>query len=225
MPSLKLYDNQGKEAGELQLSDSLFGIRETRTRTIAGESIELSRDLIANLHQTVVAEEANQRQGTHKTKGRSEVSGGGRKPYRQKKTGRARQGSIRAPHWKGGGVVFGPTPRSYRQRLNRKARRLAIQSALAYKIADGALVAVDGVRFERIKTKDAVSFLKVHGCEGVRTLVLLPEHDDTALRCFRNIPNVELRFAPAVSARDVVVARRIVADRAALQKLEELWSK
>jgi large subunit ribosomal protein L4 len=225
MPTVKVYDNKGKEAGELKLSDDVFAPRSTRSRVVEGEEIEFQRNLDATLHQAVLAEEANSRQGTHKVKTRGEVRGGGRKPYRQKKTGRARQGSTRSPVWPGGGTVFGPEPRSYAQGLNRKTRRLALRIAMGAKIAGGNVVVVDGIKFERFKTADAVEFLKAHGGDVPRTLVLLAEHDPFAVRSFRNLQSVELRTAPDISTRDIVIARRIIADKAALQRLEELWSK
>ena len=225
MPTLKVFDNSGKEAGELKLSDDVFAPGTTKTRLVNGEEIEFQRNLGSNIHQAVLAEEANRRQGTHKVKTRGEVRGGGRKPYRQKKTGRARQGSIRSPIWPGGGTVFGPEPRSHAHGLNRKVRRLALRTALGDKIAGGIVVAVDGIKFDRFKTSDAVEFLKAHDGEGRRTLVLLAEHNPFAVRSFRNLQNVELRTSPDISARDIVIARRIIADKAALQRLEELWSK
>jgi large subunit ribosomal protein L4 len=225
MPIVKVYDKLGKKSGELKLSDDLFAAKETRTRMLGGEEVALQRNLLANLHQTVLAEQANKRQGTHSTKGRAEVRGGGRKPWRQKKVGRARHGSTRSPLWSGGGVTFGPKPRSHSQKLNRGARRLAIQSALGAKIAEGALIVVDGIAFERPKTKDALEFLKTHGVDEPRTLVILAKHDPDAIRSFRNLSYVELRTSPDFSARDVLLARKIIADKAALQSLEEMWSK
>jgi large subunit ribosomal protein L4 len=225
MPTVKVFEHSGKESGELKLSDDVFVPGATKTRVVNGEQIEFQRNLDSALHQAVLAEEANRRQGTHKVKTRGEVRGGGRKPYRQKKTGRARQGSTRSPVWPGGGTVFGPEPRSYAQGLNRKVRRLALRTALGSKIAGGCVVAVDGIKFERFKTSDAVEFLKAHDGEGPRTLVLLAEHSPYAVRSFRNLQNVELRTSPDISARDIVIARRIIADKAALQRLEELWSK
>jgi len=225
MPKIKLYDSKGKASGEFSLSDELFSGMDSKTRKVDGEEITTDRNLMATMHQSVLAEQANSRQGTHKVKTRGEVRGGGRKPWKQKKTGRARQGSIRSPLWPGGGVTFGPTPRSYDQKMNRKARRLASRAALGSKIADGVVVAVDGIAFEQYKTKDAVAFLASVDAAGPRTLVVLAEHSPFAIRSFRNLPNVELRTAPDVSARDILVARRIVADKAALQKLEEVWSQ
>lgn len=225
MPKVKIYDKGGKEAGELELSDTLFSTSDVKKRLIEGETIELPRNLIANLHQSVLATQANKRQGTHLVKTRGEVRGGGRKPWKQKKLGRARQGSIRAPHWPGGGVAFGPVLRDHDHKMNRKARRLAARTALAHKIADGVVVAVDGMTFDRFKTKDAIQMLNAHQAGGPRTLVILAEHSPFAVKSFANLPNVELRTAPDISARDIMIARRIIADKAALQRLEEVWSK
>jgi large subunit ribosomal protein L4 len=225
MPTVKIYDKKGKESGELKLPDAMYGNAETRSRDVEGETVDVQRNLVANLHQAVLAEQANERQGTHSTRTRGMVRGGGRKPFKQKKLGRARQGTIRAPHWKGGGVVFGPSPRSHEQKMNRRSRRLAIQSALGYKIASDMVVAIDGVNFERFKTKDALEFLKQYGGDGPRTLVILGEHNPFAVRSFRNLPDVELRTAPDFSARDIMVARRIIMDKSAFQIVEELWSK
>jgi len=220
MGKLKVYDATGKEKGEVTLDESF--VKPNPNKWL--------------LHRVVVAEEANQRQGTHKVLTRSEVRGGGRKPYRQKKTGRARQGSIRAPHWRHGGVVHGPVVRSYAQKINKKEKRLALQEAFAAKIHSNDVVVVDEIRFEKPKTKKALELLQNVGVNGVKTLVILPEYDETALLSFRNLPNVEVRTAPAApaengksprtqafSTRDLLVARKIVVAQEALSRIQEAW--
>jgi len=178
------------------------------------------------MHAAVLAEQSNARQGTADTKTRGEVRGGGRKPWRQKGTGRARQGSIRAPHWRHGGTVFGPHPRDYSQRLPKKVRRAAMRSALTAKLAEDALITVESIRFDEIKTRHAVQFLKgLNIDEPNRVLVLLPEHDETVWKSFRNLPGVEVRISPAVSVRDILVARRVITTPEALQKLQEVCAR
>jgi large subunit ribosomal protein L4 len=178
------------------------------------------------LHAAVVAEQANARQGTADTKTRNEVRGGGRKPWRQKGTGRARQGSIRAPQWRHGGVVFGPHPRDYSHHLPKKVRRAAMRSALTAKLDENAIITVETIRFDEIKTRHAVQFLKSLNIDDPnRVLVLLPEHDETVWKSFRNLPGIEVRISPAVSVRDVLVARRVITTPEALQKLEEVCAR
>ncbi|HWP31709.1 MAG TPA: 50S ribosomal protein L4 [Fimbriimonadales bacterium] len=219
---LKVLDSKGKEKGEITL----------------GEAFAKSTPNKWLLHRVVVAEEANQRQGTHKVLTRAEVRGGGRKPWRQKKTGRARQGSIRAPHWRHGGVVHGPVVRSYAQKINKKEKRLALQEAFVAKVNSNDVVVVDEIRFEEPKTKKAVELLNNVGVNGARTLVILPEYDEMALLSFRNLPNVEVRTAPArpdekgnaprtqaFSTRDLLVARKIVVAKEALSRIQEAWSE
>lgn len=210
MPKLSVYDRTGQPVREIELSDKVF-------------AAEVRTDL---MHAAVVAEQANARQGTADTKTRGEVRGGGRKPWRQKGTGRARQGSIRAPHWRHGGVVFGPHPRDYSQRLPKKMRRAAMRSALTAKLAEDALITVESIRFDEIKTRHAVQFLKALNIDHPnRVLLLLPEHDETVWKSFRNLPGVEVRVSPAVSVREVLVARRIITTPEALQKLEEVCAR
>ncbi|MBL1148810.1 MAG: 50S ribosomal protein L4 [Armatimonadetes bacterium] len=221
MASLKILDSSGKQKGEVAVNDALS--------TVSKLSV---------IHRAVVAEQANRRQGTQKVKTRAEVSGGGRKPYRQKKTGRARQGSIRAPHYAHGGVVFAPQPRSYEKKVNRKERRLAIQSAFAAKLNDDAIIVVDKISFSEPKTKSAVELLsKVGAADAKRVLVILPAYDEVAFKSFRNLPNVEVRTAPAAvkdgddpvktqgfSARDLMVAHKIVIAEDALKAIQEVWA-
>ena len=178
MSKIEVKNTAGEKLSELELSDAVYGIEPN----------------IPVMHQCVRYLMARDRQGTHDTKGRSEVRGGGRKPWRQKGTGRARQGSIRAPQWRGGGVVFGPTPRDHSFRLNKKEIKLAMRSALSAKLADGELVVIDKFDFEKPCTKDAVKFVDALGLAGKRITVVLTEDDiDTALS-FRNLPQVTVLF-------------------------------
>lgn len=210
MPKLSVYDRTGQPVREIELSEEVF-------------AAEVRTDL---MHAAVVAEQANARQGTADTKTRGEVRGGGRKPWRQKGTGRARQGSIRAPHWRHGSVVFGPHPRDYSQHMPKKMRRAAMRSALTAKMEENALIAVESIRFDAIKTRYAVQFLKELNIDDPRrVLVLLPEHDEVVWKSFRNLPGVEVRISPAVSVRDVLVARRIITTPEALQKLQEVCAR
>jgi large subunit ribosomal protein L4 len=177
----------GEAVGEIELRDDVFGIRPN----------------VPVMHQAVVRQMANARLGTHKTKTRSEVSGGGRKPWRQKGTGRARQGSIRAPQWKGGGTVFGPQPRRYDQRLNRKMRRLALRSALSVKANDEQLVVVDSLQMEKPSTAQMVELLGRLGLES-SVLILLPERNEAVERSARNLGDVKTGRATLLSVRDLL---------------------
>ncbi|MEO0249363.1 MAG: 50S ribosomal protein L4 [candidate division WOR-3 bacterium] len=208
MPKVLLTNQQGEQIGEIELKDPVFGIRPNSVV----------------LHRKLVAELANARQGTHDTLTRGEVRGGGRKPWRQKHTGRARQGSIRAPHWRHGGIVHGPKPRSYRQHLNKKEKQLAIRAALSAKLAAGDLIAVQTLTLPEAKTKRAVEFLKNLGVHLKRVLFILPEYDETLLKAFRNLPNVIVRTAPSFSVHDLLGAEKVVATEQALRKMEEVWS-
>ncbi|MGC8861401.1 MAG: 50S ribosomal protein L4 [Armatimonadota bacterium] len=206
MPKVSLRNMSGETVGELDLKPEVF---------------EVSPN-VALMHQVVVAEEANARQGTAATKTRGEVSGGGAKPYRQKGTGRARQGSIRAPHYAHGGVVFGPHPRSHAKSLPKKMRRGALKSALSARLADGAVVVVDEIKLDGISTKQMASFLDSVEAFG-RTLVVLDQITDEIKLSARNIPGVELRLSPAISVREVLNADTIVMTRAAAEKLQEVF--
>lgn len=208
MASVPLYNMEGKEVGSLSLPDTIF-------------DVEFREALV---HQVVVAEEANQRQGTHDTLQRSEVRGGGRKPWRQKGTGRARQGSIRAPHWRGGGVVFGPHPRDYRKDVPIKMRRAAMRSALSVKVRNGAVIGLEGLAFDTIKTKQMASLLHALGLGSTRrVLIILPEYDRTVLLSARNLPSLEVRYAPNFSVRDVMLAHKIVLVSGAVDKIAASW--
>jgi large subunit ribosomal protein L4 len=165
---------------------------------------------------------ANQRQGTHKTKKRSEVRGGGRKPWRQKGTGRARQGSIRAPHWVGGGRVFGPVPRDYRQEVNRKVKRLARLSALSYKARSGAIRVVEDFDFEVPKTRRFVELLRNLGLEGQKVLLLTPATQPNLYKSGRNLPKVQVLEAPKVTTYDILNAQVLVFEESAVNRLVEV---
>ncbi|MFB3779690.1 MAG: 50S ribosomal protein L4 [Bryobacteraceae bacterium] len=206
MPKVSLRNMAGEPIGEMDLKPEVFEVKPN----------------VPLMHQAVVAEEANARQGTAATKTRGEVRGGGRKPYRQKGTGRARQGSIRAPHYAHGGVVFGPHPRSYRQSMPVKMRRGALRSALSARIADGAVVVVEEIKLDKISTKQMAAFLDSVEAYG-KTVVLLDSMTEEVKKSSRNIPGVELRVSPAVSVRDVLNAEKIVMTRAAVDKLQEVF--
>ncbi|MCX7800874.1 MAG: 50S ribosomal protein L4 [Fimbriimonadales bacterium] len=213
MAQLEIKDKSGKAVGTVEVA----------TKTV-GTPV---------LHRAVVAEEANRRQGTQSAKTRSEVSGGGRKPYRQKKTGNARQGSIRAPHYAHGAMALAVKPRDYDKKVNKKERRAAIWAAFSMKVESGDVTVVDSIAFAAPKTKEAAELLKAHGVhEAKRVLVVLPEYDEVAYKSFRNLPNVTVRTAPltegksaAPSARDILVARKIVVAQEALSRMQEVWSK
>ncbi len=209
MPKARLCNAQGQVIGEVELSDRLFGVH-GRTSVV---------------HRTVVAQLAHLRQGTHDTKTRGEVRGGGRKPWPQKHTGRARQGSIRAPQWRKGGVVHGPTPREYDLIVNKKERRLAIRTVLTDKAESGALIVVNDLNFPEIKTKHAAAFLKSVGVGDERVLILLHEPNEIVYKSFRNIPNVLVRIAPAFALHEIIPARYVIATQQAIAKMEEVWAQ
>ncbi len=211
MATIPLYDTAGKELGSLPLPDAIFGVA-------FNESL---------VHQAIVAEEANKRQGTHSTKQRSDVRGGGRKPWKQKGTGRARQGTIRAPQWRGGGVVFGPHPRDHRKAFPIKMRRGAMRCVLSTKVTEGAVIGLDSLHFEAIKTKSALALFKALGLAATRrVLVIVPEHNETLIRSMRNLQSqgIELRFAPNFSVRDALVAHKIIIVKDAVSKIEAVWT-
>lgn len=209
MATIPLFNSEGKEIGSLPLPDAIFGV-------------EFNEALV---HQAIVTEEANQRQGTHDTKGRSEVRGGGRKPWRQKGTGRARQGSTRAPHWRHGGVVGGPTPRDHRKAFPVKMRRGAMRCVLSGKVAEGKVIGLDALHFDTIKTKSAVALIKALGLDEIRRLlIVIPEYDEIILKSTRNLPGIELRFAPSFSVRDAMTAHKIVLVKDAVAKIEAVWT-
>lgn len=206
MPSLKLYDMNAKEVGAIELSD-LF-------------DMEYNEPLI---HQAVVTRLANERQGTKSTLTRSEVRGGGAKPWRQKGTGRARQGSTRAPQWTHGGVVFAPKPRDYSYRLNKKVRRLALKSVLSAKAAAQDIVVIDSIQMNEIKTKEFAKFLSAVHAES-KPLVVTAEPNANVVRSGRNIPGCEITFANLINVYDILNAKKLVLDQAALAKIEEVFA-
>jgi len=205
MPKLAVLDITGKQVGEIELNDAVFGIE-------PNEHV---------VFEAVVMQQASLRQGTHATKNRSAVRGGGRKPWRQKGTGRARQGSIRAPQWVGGGTVFGPTPRSYSYKLPKKVRRLAIKSALSAKVRDNETIVVDQLAMEAPKTKAFVEVLKNLSVNEKALVVINNEHEPTALSA-RNIPTVKLVTADQVNVYDVVNAGKLIMTKDAAEKLGEV---
>jgi large subunit ribosomal protein L4 len=219
MASIEIKGKDGKKVGTHTFSDSIANATASPI----------------TIHRTVVAEEANSRQGTQSAKTRSEVRGGGRKPYKQKKTGNARQGTIRAPHYAHGGMAFAVKPRDYEKKVNRKERRAAILTALADKINAGAVTVADAIVFAEPKTKTAHAFLEALGlADARRLLVVLPAYDAVTYKCFRNLPNVTVRTAPdngeaakaaPFSARDVMVAHNVLIAKDALAKIEEVWAK
>ena len=207
MPKVSVVDMSGKVTGELELSERVFGAEVNK----------------AVLHQAVVAYLANQRQGNQSALTRAEVRGGGAKPWRQKGTGRARQGSIRAPQWTHGGVAFAPKPRSYRMALNKKQRSLAMRSALSSKVADGSIKVVDGAAIEEIKTKNAVAFLSAIGAGG-KTLVVTPEVDANLVLSARNIPGVKTAPVGTLNVYDILNCDSFVVMKDAVAKLEEVYA-
>jgi large subunit ribosomal protein L4 len=207
MPKAVIYNMAGEKVGEYELSEAIFGIEPNA----------------AVLHAAVKNYLANQRQGTQSALTRAEVSGGGRKPWRQKGTGRARTGSTRAPNWTHGGVAFAPKPRDYSYSLNKKEKRLALKSALSAKAAEEAVIVIDGLAMEEIKTKRFQEFLGKIGVSG-KALVITKEVDETIVKSARNIPGVETTIATILSPYDVMNTRSLVVDKAALEKIEEVYA-
>jgi large subunit ribosomal protein L4 len=205
MPKVTLFDQKGKNVGEIELNDSIFGIE-------PNQSV---------LFEAIVMQRASLRQGTHKVKNRSEVAGGGRKPWRQKGTGRARQGSIRSPQWRGGGTVFGPTPRSYSYKLPKKVRRLALKSALASKVQEANILVLENLSFEAPKTKEFVSFLKDLSVDSKALIVTDTVNDNVALSA-RNIPGVTVIEAAGLNVLDLVGHNKLIMTKAAVEKVEEV---
>lgn len=197
---------QGKEVGKMELNDAVF-------------AAPINEHL---LHLAVVAQLANRRQGTKKALTRAEVSGGGRKPWRQKGTGHARQGSIRAPQWKGGGVVFAPTPRDYRKDLNKKEKRAALKAALSNAVADQKLVVVDSIHFDEIKTKKFQAMLDALKLK--KAFVLLDQNDEKTILSARNIEDVKTAQVNEINVYDVMKYGTVLATKAALEKLEEVYA-
>lgn len=207
MPKVKVLDMKGKVVGEAELSEDIFGIKPNT----------------AALHAAVKNHLANQRQGTQSTLTRAEVRGGGRKPYRQKGTGRARQGSITNPQYKGGGVAFAPKPRDYRYSLNKKLGRLALKSALSVKAGSDSIVVIDGLKMKEKKTKDFAKFMETLGIEG-KALIVTEAPDENVLYSARNIPGVKVTYATLLNTYDIMNAATFVVDKAALPKIEEVYA-
>jgi large subunit ribosomal protein L4 len=205
--SATVYDRDGKESGTIELPPSVFN-------TTVNEAV---------LHQAVRRQQANDRQGTHETKTRGEVSGGGKKPWKQKGTGRARQGSTRAPQWRHGGTVFGPHPRTYEQKMPRKQRRLALRSALSAKSQEGAVRIVEEIALEAPKTRAVAALFDEMGA-GARTLFVIPEHDLMLEKSTRNLAGVKTILATNLNPTDVLTADTIVFTRLALTQVEEWLS-
>ncbi len=202
-----VYDMSGKQVGQIELSDAVFGITPNA----------------AVVHDVVKNHLANCRQGTQSALTRAEVSGGGRKPWRQKGTGRARQGSTRAPQWTHGGIVFAPKPRDYSYTLNKKTRRLALKSALSAKAAEAAIVVIDEIKMDAPKTSEFAAFLNAVGVNG-KALVVTAEKDINVVKSGRNIPGCEITFANLINVYDIVNASKLVVDKAALAKIEEVFA-
>ena len=207
MPQTTLYDRAGKDLGSIELSDELFAAPVNA----------------AVLHQVVTAQLAARRTGTHDTKTRGEIRGGGKKPYRQKGTGRARQGTVSAPHYRGGGAVFGPHPRSYEQRLPRKMKRLALRGALTAKYGDEAIKVVDSFGLEQIRTKDLLGVLGALESQG-RVLIVAPARDQTLELSARNLPRVEVILADSLNVVDLLKADVVLIEQPALARMEAIYA-
>jgi large subunit ribosomal protein L4 len=205
MPKVALYDMSGKEIEKIDLKDSIFGI-EPNT---------------AVLHDAVVMQQASLRQGTHKVKDRSEVSGGGRKPWRQKGTGRARVGSTRSPIWVGGGTTFGPTPRSYAYKLPKKVRRLALKSALSSKVIANELIVLKELSFAAPKTKEMVNLLANLKVDS-KVLIVDKDYNDNAILSLRNIPGVKFVTAEGISVYDILYHDKLIITKEAVERIEEV---
>ncbi|MDD5899416.1 MAG: 50S ribosomal protein L4 [Lachnospiraceae bacterium] len=206
MASVKVYNIEGKEVGTMELNDAVFGV-------------EVNEHL---MHLAVVSQLANKRQGTQSAKTRSEVSGGGRKPWRQKGTGHARQGSTRAPQWTGGGVVFAPKPRDYSVKMNKKEKAAAIKSALSSKVAEEKFIVVDGLAFDEIKTKKMAAVLA--NLKVNKALVVLDKKDENVILSARNIPEVRTTMSNSVNVFDVLKYDNVVITKEAVAQIEEVYA-
>ncbi len=206
MASVAVYNIEGKEVGTIELNDAVFGV-------------EVNEHLV---HMAVVNQLANKRQGTQKAKTRSEVSGGGRKPWRQKGTGHARQGSTRAPQWTGGGVVFAPVPRDYSFKMNKKEKRAALKSALTAKVEEKKFIVVDEINLEEIKTKSIVNMLK--GLDVEKALLVLEDGNTNAEFSARNIADVKTAKTNTINVFDILKYNTVVATKAAVQAIEEVYA-
>lgn len=207
MPKINVVDMAGKVVSELELNENVFGIEPNKTA----------------MHSAVVNYLANQRQGTQSTLTRTEVSGGGRKPWRQKGTGHARQGSTRAPQWRHGGIALGPKPRSYRFVLNKKVRRLAMLSALSSKVSENEMIVVDEIKTDEFKTKTMVAMLKAIGAEK-KTLIVLDSADKKVIKSAANIEGVKTTQANTLNVYDILNCDKFVIVKGAVEKLEEVYA-
>ena len=206
MANVSVYNMEGKEVGTMELNDAVFGV-------------DVNEHLV---HMAVVAQLANKRQGTQKAKTRSEVSGGGRKPWRQKGTGHARQGSTRAPQWTGGGVVFAPTPRDYTIRLNKKEKRLALKSALTSRVQEQKFIVLDELKFDEIKTKKMQAVLDA--LKVSKALVVLNENDQNVVKSARNIENVQTALTNTINVYDILKYNTVIVTKAAVTTIEEVYA-
>ena len=206
MANVSVYNMEGKEVGTIELNDAVFGV-------------EVNEHLV---HMAVVAQLANKRQGTQKAKTRSEVSGGGRKPWRQKGTGHARQGSTRSPQWTGGGMVFAPTPRDYTITLNKKEKRAALKSALTGRVNENKFVVVDELKFDEVKTKNFKAVM--NNLKVSKALVVLADNDQNTVLSARNIPEVKTSLVNTVNVFDILKYNTVVATKAAVASIEEVYA-
>ena len=206
MANVSVYNMEGKEVGTIELNDAVFGV-------------EVNEHLV---HMAVVAQLANNRQGTQKAKTRSEVSGGGRKPWRQKGTGHARQGSTRSPQWTGGGMVFAPTPRDYTITLNKKEKRAALKSALTSRVNENKFVVVDELKFDEIKTKNFKAVM--NNLKVSKALVVLADNDQNTVLSARNIPEVKTSLVNTINVFDILKYNTVVATKAAVASIEEVYA-
>lgn len=206
MANVSVYNMEGAEVGTIELSDAIFGV-------------EVKPHLV---HRAVVWHLANMRQGTQKAKGRSEVSGGGRKPWRQKGTGHARQGSIRAAQWKGGGVIFPPEPRDYSFKMNKKEKRIALKSALTSKVQDGSLIVVDSLSLDEAKTKKMAQVLA--NLKAEKALVVIENTDMNIVRAARNLPGIKTTNADLINTYDIMKYSKLIVTQDAVRKIEEVYA-
>ena len=206
MANVSVYNMEGKEVGTIELNDAVFGV-------------EVNEHLV---HMAVVQQLANNRQGTQKAKTRSEVSGGGRKPWRQKGTGLARQGSTRSPQWAGGGVVFAPVPRDYSFKLNKKEKRAALKSALTSKVQGSSLIVVDELKFDEIKTKNFTNVM--NNLKVEKGLVVIADNDTNVVMSARNVADVDTTLVNTINVYDVMKAKTVVLTKAAVAKIEEVYA-
>ena len=206
MAKVSVYNIEGKVVGDMELNDAVFGV-------------EVNTHLV---HQAVVLQLANKRQGTQSAKTRSEVSGGGRKPWRQKGTGHARQGSTRSPQWTGGGIVFAPKPRDYSFKMNKKEKNLALKSVLTTKVAENKFIVVDGLSFDEIKTKNMVNVLK--NLEVKKALVVTDDDNKNVTLSSRNIPGVKTAFTNTIHVYDILKYDKMVVAKDVISKIEEVYA-